>query len=637
MSDSAENVFAIPAEMQHVTRQRADATYHAHAHAVAVRVDKTFALIMVIQWIAAAVAASIISPRTWIGADSSLHYHIPAAIVIGGCLCLPSLLFVLRCPGARVNRYLISVTQALFSSLLIHLTGGRIETHFHIFASLAFLALYKEWQVLIPATMVTALDHLVRGTIWPEFIFGTATPSSWRWLEHAAWVLCEDAVLATGCINAQREMQKMAKQMAHLSVTKSLMEIEVQKQLVQIQRTSASLQASERRARSIIDTAHDAFAAIDSNGVLLEWSQRAELMFGWTAKEVIGHPIGPLLGIEPLVTKLMFRSATDAELRQQFDVVVRHRSSHMIPTEAYVSRTRAGEELSTNIFFHDVTEQRRMQVKLVHAKKMESIGQLAAGIAHEINTPTQFVTDNLCFVKESMSTLESLFACLANESLDQAEAIPQLKHLAETADLNYLREEIPLAICQALDGIHRISEITKAMKEFSHPGTDIKQMMDLNHLIENSMTVCRNEWKYAGTISTHFDPALRHVPCLPGELGQVLVNLIVNAAQAIGESRDEEIPAGSITISTRSADEFVYIELQDNGPGIPEEILGRIFDPFFTTKEIGKGTGQGLAIAHSVIVDKHGGSISVESKIGCGTTFLIRLPAEDCSVQVEES
>ncbi len=632
MSDSAEDVLAIPAELQRVTRQRADAAYRAQAHAVAVRVDKIFAFIMVIQWVAAAVAASIITPRTWIGADSSLHYHIPAAIVIGGCLCLPSLLFVLRCPGARVNRYLISVTQVLFSSLLIHLTGGRIETHFHIFASLAFLALYKEWQVLIPATMVTALDHLVRGTIWPESIFGIATPSSWRWLEHAAWVLCEDAVLVTACIMAQREMQKMANQMGHLSVTRSLVEIEVQKKLVEIKRTSASLRVSERRARSIIDTAHDAFAAIDSNGMLLEWSQRAEFVFGWTAKEAIGQPLGPLLGIEPLVTKLMHRSESDTALREQFDAVVRHRNSHMIPTEAYVSRMKAGDGFSTNIFFHDTTAQCRMQVQLLHAKKMESIGQLAAGIAHEINTPTQYVTDNLCFVQESMNTLESILACLSNEHLDQAEAIPQLKHLAETADLNYLREEIPLAICQALDGVHKITEITKAMKEFSHPGTDIKQMTDLNHLIENSMTVCKNEWKYTATILTHLDPAVRDVPCLPGELSQVLVNLIVNAAQAIGESQVEGNPAGSITIRTRSEGESAYIEVQDNGPGIPEEFLGRIFDPFFTTKEIGKGTGQGLAIAHSVIVNKHGGSISVDSKFGHGTRFVIRLPAEDCSV-----
>ncbi len=636
MSDLFESVMVIPAEMQGVIWRRAEASYRTQTHAVAVRADRIFAVIMVIQWVAGVIAASFITPRTWIGADSSLHYHIPAAIVIGGCLCLPSLLFGLRCPGARINRYVTSVTQMLFSSLLIHLTGGRIETHFHVFGSLAFLSLYREWQVLIPATVVTALDHLIRGSIWPEFVFGIVTPSSWRWLEHSAWVLCEDLVLITACIQAQREMRKMANQMAQLSVTKTLVEVEVRRQVVEIERTSADLRTSELRTRSIIDTAHDAFIAIDSNGILLEWSLRAETIFGWRAEELIGHPVGPHLGIEGLVTQLKPRSETEAALREQFDAVVRHRDGSLIPTEAYVSRIKSGEGIRTNIFFHDTTEQHRMQAQLLHAKKMESIGQLAAGIAHEINTPTQYVLDNLCFIQESMNTLQPMLACLSNEPLDQMEPNPQLKHLVETGDLNYLREEIPQAICQALDGVHRITEITKAMKEFSHPGTDIKQMMDLNRLIENSMTVCRNEWKYVATISTHFDPALRHVPCLPGELSQVLVNLIVNAAQAIGESHDEGIPGGSITISTRSADESVYIELQDTGPGIPEESLGRIFDPFFTTKEIGKGTGQGLAIAHSVIVDKHGGSISVKSRIGCGTTFLIRLPAEDSAVQVAQ-
>jgi two-component system NtrC family sensor kinase len=308
----------------------------------------------------------------------------------------------------------------------------------------------------------------------------------------------------------------------------------------------------------------------------------------------------------------------------------------MIHTEVYVSFVKIGDEHTIDMFFHDITEQRRLQVQLLHSNKMESIGQLAAGIAHEINTPTQYATDNLRFVQDSMNHLTTLFDCLSDDSLDRAEGVCHLRQIAVEADLDYLRAEIPLAICQALDGIQRIGEITKAMKEFSHPGTDIKQITDLHHLILNSVTVCRNEWKYAAVVETNFDPSVEQVACLPGELSQVFVNLIVNAAQAIGEPMDSKDLIGRITISTRHHGDAVSIEIQDNGPGIPDDVMGRIFDPFFTTKEIGKGTGQGLAIAHTVIVDKHGGSISVDSELGKGTTFTILLPMVDPVTPAED-
>jgi PAS domain S-box-containing protein len=636
MNDLFDSSIAIPEEMQAVTRQRAAASYRSHSHSVAVRVDRLFALIMVVQWIAAIVAALTITPLTWVGPTSSVHFHVISAVVIGGCLCLPPVVFALTSPGARINCYLISACQVLFSGLMIHLTGGRIETHFHIFASLAFLALYREWQVLIPATMVTAIDHLLRGSLWPEFVFGITSPSSWRWLEHVAWVLCEDAVLVTACVQTQKETKTMANQMAHLSVTKMLVETEVRTQIMEIHKATEDLRNSERRTRQIIDSAHDAFCAMNSHGILTAWSKRAEATFGWTAEDAVGQPLGPLLGIVKLSTLLISRQQSESPCREHFNTVVRHRCGDMIHTEVYVSFVKIGDEHTIDMFFHDITEQRRLQVQLLHSNKMESIGQLAAGIAHEINTPTQYATDNLRFVQDSMNHLTTLFECLSDDSLDRDEGVCHLRQIAVEADLDYLRAEIPLAICQALDGIQRIGEITKAMKEFSHPGTDIKQITDLHHLILNSVTVCRNEWKYAAVVETNFDPSVEQVACLPGELSQVFVNLIVNAAQAIGEPMDSKDLIGRITISTRHHGDAVSIEIQDNGPGIPDDVMGRIFDPFFTTKEIGKGTGQGLAIAHTVIVDKHGGSISVDSELGKGTTFTILLPMVDPVTPAED-
>jgi len=197
--------------------------------------------------------------------------------------------------------------------------------------------------------------------------------------------------------------------------------------------------------------------------------------------------------------------------------------------------------------------------------------------------------------------------------------------------LAYLQEEIPQAIDQSLEGLERIAKIVRSMKEFSHPGMDEKTPIDINQAIETTINVSRNEWKYHADIETDLDPGLPNVSCLPGEINQVLLNLIVNAAHAIvnvvGESGDK----GLIRISTRLDGAWAEIRVSDTGTGIPEEIKQRIFDPFFTTKMVGKGTGQGLAIAYSVVVDKHGGVIDLESEEGKGTTFIISLPLEGCS------
>jgi signal transduction histidine kinase len=192
--------------------------------------------------------------------------------------------------------------------------------------------------------------------------------------------------------------------------------------------------------------------------------------------------------------------------------------------------------------------------------------------------------------------------------------------------LEYLLAEIPKAISQSADGIDRVATIVRAMKEFAHPGSAEKAAVNLNKAIESTVTVARNEWKYVADLHTTLDPTLPPVPCLVGEFNQVVLNMIVNATHAIADAVKGTGGKGTITIGTRRAGDFVEVCIADTGMGIPESIRHRIFDPFFTTKEVGKGTGQGLAIARSVVVDKHGGTIAVESQVGTGTTFIIRLP-----------
>ena len=291
------------------------------------------------------------------------------------------------------------------------------------------------------------------------------------------------------------------------------------------------------------------------------------------------------------------------------------------------------EFAGSSIIAMDVTEQRILENQLMQAQKLESIGQLAAGIAHEINTPTQYVGDNTRFLQDAfgdfIQVLEKyaeLFKMVESGNVEK-DFLLELGQQLEDADVDYLLEEIPTAIKQSLEGTDRIAKIVLAMKEFSHPGTAEKTEIDINKAIESTATVARNEWKYTAELVTDFDSSLPPVPCHVGEFNQVILNMIINAVHAINDVvGDGSASKGTITVSTRNKGQWAEIRIRDTGSGIPEEIQSRIFDPFFTTKEVGKGTGQGLAICHSVIVEKHQGTLTFDTETGKGTTFVIRLP-----------
>jgi signal transduction histidine kinase len=281
------------------------------------------------------------------------------------------------------------------------------------------------------------------------------------------------------------------------------------------------------------------------------------------------------------------------------------------------------------------TEQQRamMEIQLRQAQKLESIGQLAAGIAHEINTPTQYIGDNARFLQEAYGDRQQVWQLFlrllaaAKEGAVPAELVQEIEDEMTEVDADYLAEEIPQAIEHTLEGVERVAKIVRAMKNFSHPESEEKTPVDLNEAIENTLTVSRNEWKYHADLIMELDPALPPVPCLPGELNQVILNLVINAAHAIAEVvGDGSNGKGTLAVRTRRDGDWAEIRVADTGSGIPEHARERIFDPFFTTKPVGKGTGQGLAISRSVIVDKHGGTIDFETESGRGTSFIVRLP-----------
>jgi two-component system, NtrC family, sensor kinase len=278
-------------------------------------------------------------------------------------------------------------------------------------------------------------------------------------------------------------------------------------------------------------------------------------------------------------------------------------------------------------------ELRATQSKLFRVQKLETLSLLAAGIAHEINTPAQYVTDNVSFLQRAFDKLLKLVEAQSNLVEDVRKTSPTSLALeaADTArrevKLDYLTRQVPRAIEQSMQGLEQISSIVKAMKEFSHPSGVEKQPSDLHELIECVTVVARSEWRYVAEIDLDFDWNLPPVPLIRNELGQVMLNLIVNAAQAIAAALPQASShKGRIVIATKLADNQVRVLVSDNGGGIPEAARGRVFEPGFSTKPTGTAAGQGLAHARAIVEGKHGGTIDFETTAGGGTTFVVCLP-----------
>jgi PAS domain S-box-containing protein len=309
------------------------------------------------------------------------------------------------------------------------------------------------------------------------------------------------------------------------------------------------------------------------------------------------------------------------------------RLTHSVSIGADITAKRDGilkkQELQ-NKLVEEMQERARVVIELQLAQKLESVGRLAAGIAHEINTPIQYVGDGVYFLRSAYEDFNHLLDGWRNavDALGDHPAHSALRlevsELTAKYDLEFLRAEIPRAFDRTADGVERVTNIVKAMKEFAHPDTNEQSPADLNHAIDTTLLVASNEYKYSAKVHTEF-AELPEVVCNVGELNQVFLNLIVNAAHAIHDA-GKDTDSGEIKISTEVAGDSVVIRFSDNGCGVPPENLPKLYDPFFTTKEVGRGTGQGLAISHSIIVDKHGGTIGVISKVGTGTEFTLRLP-----------
>ena len=459
---------------------RAGELYHEHCLEIWRHTDRLFAGLLIFEWVACLAAAFFISPRTWAGQYSQVHIHIFAAIFLGALITLPSALLGFMRPGATSTRYIIGVCQMLISGLLIDLTGGRIETHFHIFGSLAFLAFYRDWKVLIPATVVVALDHLIRGVYFSQSVFGVANASSWRWLEHAGWVLFEAIFLIASCLRGMTEIKQIAERTAELETT-----------------------------------------------------------------------------------------------NQTIEAKVKTRTHELV---------KAKENLE-----NEIVERKKLEGLIVQSEKMAAIGQLAGGVAHEINNPLGVI-------------------------LGFAQNIARRIKEGDPLELPIKSIEREAVRCKNL--VHDLltfSRVEKGQKE------EIK----LNETIDAALSLVLAQGRVKQvSLEKTLQPDLPKILGNSTQIQQIIINLSNNAMDAMPGG-------GKLMIRTKAVDfegkPAVRIEVQDTGCGIPQNIHKKVFEPFFTTKEIGKGTGLGLSLVYE-IVQKHSGSITFQSSEKQGTLFLVDLP-----------
>jgi len=419
---------------------------------------------------------------------------------------------------------------------------------------------------------------------------------------------------------------------APFSAPELLRAVERSRELRYLQRAEERGRRAEARVGAVMQSAPNAIVSIDEAGVVHDWNPAAARIFGWSAAEAVGARFWDLAiaqGHQGLVRERLAHGLARAE------IACRRRDGSEFPGVISLSAVAGFQRPMYCAIVEDITESRRLEVELRHAQKLEAVGRLASGLAHEINTPCQFMGTNAEFLGEALEDLEGLFMAhdrlraeaAAVESL--AAVVSEVDAAAERADLAFLRANGPAAVASIAEGVERVSRIVAAMKDFAKPDLRDATPFDVNHALASTLTIITHQTCGVAEVRTEFG----EVPSVLGhgsDLNQAFLQLLLNAADAIADRRrhQPEAARGVITVRTRADGEAVVVEIGDTGTGIPEGIRQRIFEPFFTTREVGSGTGQGLPIARAVVVDKHKGTITFDTEVGVGTTFRVRLPVD---------
>ncbi len=380
---------------------------------------------------------------------------------------------------------------------------------------------------------------------------------------------------------------------------------------------------------TIFETVGSAIVSINKKGIIIKFNHAAEIIFGYKVDEVVGENVRILMPEEIAIQHDQFLknylvNKQTHILGQKREIEARHKTGKNFPATLKVNELSLQGEIYFTGVIDDISEAKELAMQLSQSQKLEAVGQLASGIAHEINTPVQYIGDNLQALQTNFDDLQS-FIAKNKDSLPQCsiERQQQWSEWEQHFDIDFILKDTPLAIKQSLEGIEQVANIVKAMKVFSHTNRATISFANINEVLKNTLIICKNEYKYIADIETYFADKLPEIPCYMNEINQVFLNLIVNAAHTIEEKKAAR---GVITISTELKQDKLCISIKDTGGGIPKAIQDKVFNLFFTTKEVGKGSGQGLSIAYKIIVEKHHGEFYFDSIEGIGTTFHIELP-----------
>ncbi len=561
------------------------------------RTDRTFATLLLTQWLATIGLAALISPLSWQGQIASVHPHVWAAIFLGGAISLyPAWLGWTR-SGRTATRHLMVGAQMLMSALLIHLTGGRIETHFHVFGSLAFFALYRDARVFATAVVLVYVDHLARGWFWPQSVYGVLSATVWRSLEHAGWVLFEVSFLVITVKVGLKDMRELVARQIGLEKINRDQEQEV------LDRTH-KLARSEDQFRAFFHDSPIGLYRLAPTGEFLMANPALLAILGFSSVDELRADGGAALrqiidsAHGRFIAELM---ASDHVLRR--DALWRRRdgSSLHIRESGRAFRNAAGEIEHVDGTIDDITEYRQLEERYQQTQKVQAIGQLAGGVAHDFN---------------NILTVISGYAQVLLRD-------PQLP------------ESTRRSITHIHDAGSRASNLTRQLLAFSRKQRLQPRIVYLNAITAEMDSMLQRLVGENIRIRTIGVSGLAPVKADPGQIQQVVMNLVVNA-------RDAMMPSGGqLTIETANTvlgvdyarlhpevtpGNYVMLAVSDTGVGMPPEVQARLFEPFFTTKAPGYGTGLGLATCHGII-KQSGGHIAAYSEVGHGTTFKVYLPA----------
>ncbi|HMO86900.1 MAG TPA: ATP-binding protein, partial [Lacipirellulaceae bacterium] len=554
---------------------------------------------MLLQWAGTMIAAACLTPTTWDGDAGRLHPHINLAVFFGGAVCALPLLLAWRRPGADVTRYVIVIGQVVFSSIIIHVTGGRIESHFHVFGSLALIAAYRDWRLFVPAVGIIAADHFIRGQFWPETVYGVFTASPWRTVEHSGWVLFETIFLIYSIRLSAREMRLKALQTAHLEQSHA-----------DLQSSAEQLARSFDKERAIIDGALDAIVQMDADGVVTSWNSQAERQFGWRIAEALGRPAAELIlpprgRAEFLASIESYRTSGQAPLLGcRVEIEGQRRAGEAFPMEMAVAPIRRGDETLYCAFLRDITARRQYEENLQQARdEAEAASRcksdFLANMSHEIRTPLNGIlgfTELLIRNADGGNEAERRDYIRTIRSSGR-HLLELINNILDLSKIEAGQLQLELTACSPHQLIAEVVSVLRASAQ------------------EKGISL---EYSWQGAI-----PAA--IQCDPYRLRQVLMNLVGNAVKFTSQGSVHvraELHAGGPAPQ-------LSIAVEDTGIGISPQHIESIFSPFVqadgsVTRQFG-GTGLGLAISRN-ICQALGGRLDVVSQLGRGSTFTIVIP-----------